>query len=171
MAVGQNPGTPVNIPKAFKIDYLGRVFSSPKRYPRGFDPQPYPESRINIPKNFLRWFLKHLIKRTNWRAVQHLFSHSSNTSDAKQSTKEYIEELQGLHLAPNRILANIFAEKNMIHDQHPLDLLSFFPFALQKTCTGSYPGGRSPQNQTKSRLHATSDSPKRLSTNQYPPNI
>ena len=34
MAVGQNPGTLVNIPKAFKIDYLGRVFSSPKRYLR-----------------------------------------------------------------------------------------------------------------------------------------
>ena len=25
MAMGQKPGTPVNIPKAFKIDYLGRV--------------------------------------------------------------------------------------------------------------------------------------------------
>ena len=30
MAVGQNPGTPVNIPKAFKIDYFWRV----KRYLR-----------------------------------------------------------------------------------------------------------------------------------------
>ena len=32
MAVGQNPGTPVNIPKAFKIDYLGRVII-PKKVP------------------------------------------------------------------------------------------------------------------------------------------
>ena len=38
--MSQNPVPPVNIPKAFKIDYLGRVFSSPKRYPFGFDPQP-----------------------------------------------------------------------------------------------------------------------------------
>ena len=38
--MGQNPGTPVNIPKTFKIDYLGRAFSTPKRYPFGFDPQP-----------------------------------------------------------------------------------------------------------------------------------
>ena len=30
--VGQNPGTPVNIPKAFKIDYLGRVII-PKKVP------------------------------------------------------------------------------------------------------------------------------------------
>ena len=32
MAVGQNPGTPVNIPKTFKIDYLGRVII-PKKVP------------------------------------------------------------------------------------------------------------------------------------------
>ena len=32
MAVGQNPGTPVNIQKAFKIDYLGRVII-PKKVP------------------------------------------------------------------------------------------------------------------------------------------
>ena len=33
MAVGQNPGTTVNIPKAFKIDYLGRVII-PKKVPK-----------------------------------------------------------------------------------------------------------------------------------------
>ena len=32
MAVGQNPGNPVNIPKAFKIDYLGGVII-PKKVP------------------------------------------------------------------------------------------------------------------------------------------
>ena len=39
LGVGQNPGTPVNIPKAFKIDYLGRV-TNPKKA-LGFDPQPF----------------------------------------------------------------------------------------------------------------------------------
>ena len=32
MAVGQNPGTPVNIPKAFKKDYSG-VETIPKKVP------------------------------------------------------------------------------------------------------------------------------------------
>ena len=32
MAMGQNPGTPVNTSKTFKIDYLGRVII-PKKVP------------------------------------------------------------------------------------------------------------------------------------------
>ena len=39
VAMGQNPGTPVNTQKAFKIDY-NRVGTIPKKGTLGFDPQP-----------------------------------------------------------------------------------------------------------------------------------
>ena len=40
MAVGQKPGTPVNTQKAFKKDYSGVAFPTPKRYLFAFDSQP-----------------------------------------------------------------------------------------------------------------------------------
>ena len=45
LAVGQNPGTPVNIPKAFKKDYSGVRGNQPQKGTLGFDLQP---SRISL---------------------------------------------------------------------------------------------------------------------------
>ena len=59
MAMSQNPGTPVNIPKAFKKDYSG-VVTNPKKGTLGFDPLPYNDhckgrkSQAALPLLFLK---------------------------------------------------------------------------------------------------------------------